>query len=159
MNALEHAAHREQLQASPAYQEALENLFRSEDNLFAAGIDREEMGNYAAKSLSPYAVDQLPAWSYRTSDLTVRECAICTCAFQEGERLIRLPCSDEHCFHRDCIADWLMKQGTCPLCRARQPIAYGVPGSPPVRVVPLRLPLSTAYDRLGVPPPPTGAGL
>ena len=80
-------------------------------------------------------------------DFPARECSICSRDFEHGERLTRLPCSSEHTFHRDCIEGWLTRQGTCPLCRSRQPLAYGEAGSPPVRVVPMRPPIATARDQ------------
>ena len=64
------------------------------------------------------ALDALPTFTW-SDDHASRECTICTHNFAPGEVLIRLPCSDLHCFHRPCIAAWLSRQASCPLCRCR----------------------------------------
>merc|ERR1719330_203836 len=44
-------------------------------------------------------------------------CSICLEEFENGEKLVKLPCS--HYFHPDCINPWLTeRQPTCPLCKA-----------------------------------------
>ncbi|XP_019163042.1 PREDICTED: probable E3 ubiquitin-protein ligase RHY1A [Ipomoea nil] len=42
-------------------------------------------------------------------------CSICWEEFSVGVNIMPLPCS--HTFHHSCIATWLEKQATCPLCR------------------------------------------
>jgi hypothetical protein len=59
--------------------------------------------------------------------LSSHECAICTHAYVQGERCVRLPCSKFHQFHRTCLASWLSRQGTCPLCRTL--VAMGGPSA------------------------------
>jgi hypothetical protein len=44
-----------------------------------------------------------------------RECCICFCDVNLGDRLTRLPCG--HLYHRPCILEWLRKHCTCPVCR------------------------------------------
>lgn len=43
-------------------------------------------------------------------------CGICLSNYKVGEFEIELPCS--HSFHGECIKTWLVRNGTCPLCRA-----------------------------------------
>lgn len=43
-------------------------------------------------------------------------CAICLSEFQPMETLKTIPDCD-HCFHADCIDEWLRLNGTCPMCR------------------------------------------
>ena len=46
------------------------------------------------------------------------ECSICLDSFKENEKYIQLPCPEKnHCFHKDCIKEWLSRNNTCPLCR------------------------------------------
>ncbi|KAK3118231.1 hypothetical protein QOZ80_9BG0696010 [Eleusine coracana subsp. coracana] len=45
------------------------------------------------------------------------ECVICQAAYEVDERCLVLP-KCNHMFHKPCIATWLRKHVTCPLCRA-----------------------------------------
>ncbi|CAL5081217.1 unnamed protein product [Urochloa decumbens] len=61
-------------------------------------------------------------------------CAICVTNYEDGEACSVLPgCA--HMFHKPCVANWLRKKNTCPLCRAT--VGRGVPagGPPPLRGV------------------------
>ena len=56
------------------------------------------------------------------------ECSICLDIFKENEKYIQLPCPENnHCFHNNCIKEWLSRNNTCPLCRTefnqQRPIA------------------------------------
>ncbi|OQR84359.1 hypothetical protein ACHHYP_13486 [Achlya hypogyna] len=47
-------------------------------------------------------------------------CAICTYEYVREEfnalgKVVQLPCG--HCFHRDCVGEWLFAHNTCPMCR------------------------------------------
>lgn len=37
--------------------------------------------------------------------------------FEEGDKIIILPCPGEHPFHNLCIKSWLKINTTCPNCR------------------------------------------
>lgn len=41
-------------------------------------------------------------------------CSICLGEYEEGEKLIKLPCG--HIFHTDCIGSWTSNHTRCPLC-------------------------------------------
>ncbi len=49
---------------------------------------------------------------------TGNECSICQDRFSNP---IKLPC--DHIFCEDCVAEWLERENTCPLCRAVVPSA------------------------------------
>eukprot|EP00435_Cladocopium_sp_Y103_P038699 s2886_g10.t1 len=45
-------------------------------------------------------------------------CAICLSDFTAADTAIVLaPCGETHLFHRSCLADWVSRTATCPLCR------------------------------------------
>ncbi len=51
------------------------------------------------------------------NDLTddKKDCVICLEEFQNGDEVITLPCF--HLYHKQCIKDWLKKNGSCPICK------------------------------------------
>lgn len=44
-----------------------------------------------------------------------KECAVCLDDQSLGKRACKLPCG--HLFHKQCVASWLEKHCTCPVCR------------------------------------------
>jgi len=48
----------------------------------------------------------------------VDSCIICTSEFKSSDRVSGLRCSEKHCFHTDCIRQWVEHRLKCPLCRA-----------------------------------------
>lgn len=44
-----------------------------------------------------------------------KECLICLDEHALGGKAVKLPCG--HIYHRDCVVEWLRKQGSCPVCR------------------------------------------
>jgi hypothetical protein len=44
------------------------------------------------------------------------ECSICLTDFAAGDRVSALLCG--HIFHRECVMPWILREDTCPLCRA-----------------------------------------
>ncbi|CAF2089817.1 unnamed protein product, partial [Brassica napus] len=64
------------------------------------------------------AAEELPVVELTAEELIDRGlvvCAICREELTANERLSELPCS--HCYHKDCISNWLSNRNTCPLCR------------------------------------------
>ncbi|NXP21028.1 PJA2 ligase, partial [Scytalopus superciliaris] len=51
-----------------------------------------------------------------TGDYNGQEsCTICCTEYGKGEYVAELPC--HHLFHKSCVALWLQRSGTCPICR------------------------------------------
>ncbi|XP_069102592.1 uncharacterized protein [Argopecten irradians] len=61
-------------------------------------------------------IEALPSLPVNQGHLTISlSCPICLCVCEEKEILSCLPC--QHLFHQLCIQAWLIKSGTCPVCR------------------------------------------
>mmetsp|Transcript_8606 Transcript_8606/g.19180 ORF Transcript_8606/g.19180 Transcript_8606/m.19180 type:complete len:271 (-) Transcript_8606:222-1034(-) len=52
------------------------------------------------------------------------ECAICSESLGAGDTLWRLPCGHSQ-WHEACIHQWLLRTGTCPMCRIEVKIPRG----------------------------------
>eukprot|EP00540_Astrosyne_radiata_P023517 CAMPEP_0116830356 /NCGR_PEP_ID=MMETSP0418-20121206/4718_1 /TAXON_ID=1158023 /ORGANISM="Astrosyne radiata, Strain 13vi08-1A" /LENGTH=165 /DNA_ID=CAMNT_0004459451 /DNA_START=171 /DNA_END=668 /DNA_ORIENTATION=- len=48
-------------------------------------------------------------------DDTGCKCLICQSPYEQNDEIRRLPCG--HCFHVDCVDQWLAKKDACPCCR------------------------------------------
>mmetsp|Transcript_32901 Transcript_32901/g.98162 ORF Transcript_32901/g.98162 Transcript_32901/m.98162 type:complete len:186 (+) Transcript_32901:589-1146(+) len=89
---------------------------------------------------------------------TGEDCAICLCAFAEGEKATTLPCG--HRYHTACIETWLLGRGRggqgpnmCPLCKAPVVIVIGSGDSSPLgRVRGLALPTASRRVMLAAAP-------
>lgn len=82
--------------------------------------DKDEPGTTLAPAgpiPSPTATPSLYAEDTPHAPLEGEQCVICTDAFDRGDVVAVLPCS--HIFHSACIADWLVRKATCPVCRLK----------------------------------------
>ena len=83
-----------------------EQLLQLEDN----------MGN-VNKGLNKNQIDKLPDVKYDKNKYSENyQCIICMEEFENNENVKLLPC--DHIFHKNCIKQWLLKQKTCPFCKA-----------------------------------------
>ena len=130
-NALrEQAAAEEKSKPKPARPDAIQNLptvtmklsFREKASHCSICLDGwvgSCEGNRLKKSSASHASEHAEHDS-KTTDDCKEENRSSTCgtgkSIEEGTA-VQLPCS--HFFHRDCIADWLQRSGTCPICRTR----------------------------------------
>ena len=74
----------------------------------------ERMGN-VSKGLTKEKIDKLPREKFFKNKFSDDKCIICQYEFKNSEKLIVLPC--KHCFHPDCIEEWLKNQKVCPYCK------------------------------------------
>ena len=44
-----------------------------------------------------------------------KECLVCLDENRLGGMAVKMPCG--HLYHKECISEWLRKQGSCPVCR------------------------------------------
>ncbi|CAH1437166.1 unnamed protein product [Lactuca virosa] len=91
---------------------AIETRFDEVQNIFDIG---------GCKGLPEYSVKKIPKITV-TSDNNVDDsgekvlCSVCLQDFQLGETVRNLP-QCHHMFHLPCIDKWLVRHGSCPLCR------------------------------------------
>ncbi|XP_010060349.2 NEP1-interacting protein-like 1 [Eucalyptus grandis] len=73
------------------------------------------------KGLSQNCIQRLPEYHFQSSKMAKISddgicCSICLQDFKEGETGRRLPkCG--HIFHLECLDAWLVRRGSCPMCR------------------------------------------
>ncbi|GFY84090.1 RING/U-box superfamily protein [Actinidia rufa] len=72
-----------------------------------AGLDRPTIESYPKVVLGESR--RLPKPDYNT-------CPICLSEYRPKETLRSIP-ECQHCFHADCIDEWLRRNATCPVCR------------------------------------------
>jgi Ring finger domain len=74
--------------------------------------------------IAPREIEKLPSFQYNivtmNDDCQLREdsevkCLICQANYEYDDILLRLPCN--HCFHKDCVTQWLSEKDVCPYCR------------------------------------------
>eukprot|EP00929_Paragymnodinium_shiwhaense_P114659 TRINITY_DN83127_c0_g1_i1.p1 TRINITY_DN83127_c0_g1~~TRINITY_DN83127_c0_g1_i1.p1 ORF type:complete len:418 (+),score=72.55 TRINITY_DN83127_c0_g1_i1:109-1362(+) len=91
------------------------------------------------------------------------ECVFCLEAFENGDRLLKLPCN--HIFHQSCVSRWLCRNCLCPVCKqdvsALQHKSRGLsqvtpPSSP--SAAPSRGPPTTRLPAAAAPAPPLHIG-
>ena len=76
----------------------------------------EEQVGSVNKGLSKARIDSLPNTRYKKRIFPENyQCIICMESFVENEDVKKLPC--EHIFHKECIAQWLTNEKTCPFCK------------------------------------------
>ena len=79
---------------------------------------------HGRRATTEHLVSQLPTLRYGACDETghsthrwnLSSCIICLGDFADGENVTALP-SCGHYFHRECVAQWLARRHTCPLCQ------------------------------------------
>ncbi|KAI4321918.1 hypothetical protein MLD38_035245 [Melastoma candidum] len=72
----------------------------------------------SAKGLSQDCIKRLPVslFAVPSSDRGNVSCSICLQDFEGGEYGRRLP-NCGHVFHLGCLDSWLIRSGSCPMCR------------------------------------------
>lgn len=67
-------------------------------------------------------IDKLPSFQFdpktvegKDEDDSDVKCLICQSPYEVDESLHRLPCG--HCFHGECVTQWLLDNEICPYCR------------------------------------------
>ncbi|WOL07278.1 NEP1-interacting protein 2 [Canna indica] len=103
----------------PAVQSAVQSQMSALSLQFMETPDFFETGGI--RGLSIEAVEKIPKVEIaaeESSDAAGEKicCSVCLQDFQIGETVRRLPLC-QHMFHLPCIDSWLIRHGSCPLCR------------------------------------------
>ncbi|KAE9608070.1 putative transcription factor C2H2 family [Lupinus albus] len=95
------------------------------------------------QGLDPTSIKKLPIILYQApvdhdgGAWEESECCICLGEFREGEKVKVLP-KCEHCFHCECVDEWLIHHSSCPLCRSSLMVESSFPNvliqEPPIRI-------------------------
>ena len=97
---------------------SINELYPNPDNMtYEQILSLEDQLGSIKKGLSPKEIATLPYFFYNFSlkYQGKEECIICQDKFQNKEKIRILPC--EHCFHVQCIDQWLIENKTCPCCK------------------------------------------
>ncbi|KAL7593876.1 hypothetical protein Lser_V15G35356 [Lactuca serriola] len=87
-------------------------------------VDMFDIETTGTRGLSEDAFSRLPKCRFanrtkinqREDEFNDINCAICLQDFEKEEEGRELP-SCRHVFHLECIDEWLIRQGSCPICR------------------------------------------
>jgi hypothetical protein len=92
-----------------------ETMLRLGENI---GDVKKERWNIIAQSqiekIPTFKFDPTAAEGKDENDFNAK-CLVCQCPYEADESLRRLPCG--HCFHGECVAQWLFDNDICPYCR------------------------------------------
>ncbi|KAH3778000.1 E3 ubiquitin-protein ligase Praja-2-like isoform X2 [Dreissena polymorpha] len=77
----------------------------------------ERLGEVQNRGMSEDDINRLPCEKYQRRATHSHEdtCSICLSEFTLGSNLAVLPC--KHRFDKNCLAEWLKRNGSCPVCR------------------------------------------
>ncbi|EFJ52471.1 hypothetical protein VOLCADRAFT_86603 [Volvox carteri f. nagariensis] len=78
-----------------------------------------ELAGKVDKGLSAEALSRLPvvrvcALRGDSGVVSLNRCCICQLEFEEAEDATPLSC--RHCYHSDCVRQWLQQSKACPIC-------------------------------------------
>ncbi|KAI8802222.1 hypothetical protein BJ742DRAFT_684343 [Cladochytrium replicatum] len=76
----------------------------------------ERIGDVKPKGAPTSLVMELPVKRFSTRPNMTEEqlkCSICISEYEEGDEQQILPCL--HCFHSECVQQWLKQSNACPM--------------------------------------------
>jgi hypothetical protein len=77
--------------------------------------ERWRMESFQQIQKLPVLTFDVNAVSTKDADDSEHKCLVCQCDYDHGDEMRRLPCS--HCFHKECVDQWLFSKDVCPYCR------------------------------------------
>lgn len=127
--ALQAAMDEEQNQHAVEINAEVEDALDDEDNVdsyeFMLRLG-ERMGDVKTERWTHVAqqkIDSLPIVEFDPKKLSMKndvndcdvKCLVCQEDYCKGEHMRKLPCG--HCFHKECVDQWLLSKDICPYCR------------------------------------------
>jgi len=108
-------------------------IMESQRNMMEGGYGHPD-GHHGHQGVSDQAREQWSDFQFKTKDRKVKYgsvaqdddlekggsgetedvCTICLGEYEDGEKLVKLPCS--HIYHEDCVSSWTSNHTRCPLC-------------------------------------------
>nr|CAD1829762.1 unnamed protein product [Ananas comosus var. bracteatus] len=70
-----------------------------------------------AHGIDPEVLSSSTIFAYSSSSQEKLDCVVCLSEMKDGENARRLSWCG-HCFHAECVDEWLRSHSTCPLCRS-----------------------------------------
>ena len=83
------------------------------NNLFIE--DTQNRGNPPAAKDFISSLEKIAVNKENLDELSLVECCVCMEHLKEADDVAYLPC--KHCFHFECVVNWLNQHNTCPVCR------------------------------------------
>lgn len=97
-------------------EESEANNYPNPDNMtYEELLELEEKIGSVSKGLSKEKINSIQVVKFRKNDYPEDKCIVCQYEFKEWEKVKLLKC--KHCFHPECIDQWLMNQKVCPFCK------------------------------------------
>ncbi|KAL0078357.1 hypothetical protein J3Q64DRAFT_1765991 [Phycomyces blakesleeanus] len=95
----------------------MDEVIRSIDEVFADGFNTDDLSSYPRPvPASRKAIEQLKKRKLLSGDPDANiDCAICQDVFGFVLEITQMPC--QHEYHDECIYQWLLINGSCPICR------------------------------------------
>lgn len=91
------------------------DYFLGSEDGFRAVIENLPSGRIGTPPATEEQISKLNVVKY-SSDMDVdSSCPICIESYNEDDDVVILPC--KHCFHKDCLFQWLKEHSECPSCR------------------------------------------
>mmetsp|Transcript_21213 Transcript_21213/g.27395 ORF Transcript_21213/g.27395 Transcript_21213/m.27395 type:complete len:234 (-) Transcript_21213:179-880(-) len=122
-----------------ALEAALQEEHVEQEEEFAAQLEEDDEGNLSYETMLQLGerigdvkgerwqivaqkyIDEIPTETFCTdcskphADDSEVKCLVCQHEYENQEKLRRLPCG--HCFHSECVDQWLLQTDLCPYCR------------------------------------------
>ena len=96
--------------------EARAGLLQNFEFTFEEELEIARAKNKVPEGLNPDQILGLASYFGVVKGKENPQCSICSDMVSGGERVITANCGHTH--HLECISRWLVKTGSCPLCRS-----------------------------------------